>query len=77
MLSHDTRATGELLERIGCNGVTIKRWAKIYSKSSIWCMLCNKSVTVDHSGIGQVIQHAGSGWIWQIKDSFFFRPTKV
>ena len=28
---------------------------------SIWCMLCNKTVAVDHSGIGQVNQHAGSG----------------
>ena len=24
-------------------------------------MLCNKTVAVDHSGIGQVNQHAGSG----------------
>ena len=62
MLSHETRATGELLEKIDCNGgVTNKKWAKIYSKSSIWRMLCNKSVAVDHSGIGHVIQHARSG----------------
>ena len=28
---------------------------------SIWCMLCNKTVAVDHSGIGQVYQHATCG----------------
>ena len=28
---------------------------------SIWCMLCYKTVAVDHSGIGQVYQHATCG----------------
>ena len=61
MPSHDTKALGELFEKLDCNGVTIKKWAKIHDKSSISCMLCNKIVAVDHSSIGQVNQHAGSG----------------
>ena len=61
MPSHDMMATGELLEKLDCNGVTIKKWAKIHEKSSIWCMVCNKIITVDDSRIGQVNQHAGSG----------------
>ena len=36
MPSHDTKATGELLEKLACNGVTIKKWAKIYDNSTIW-----------------------------------------
>ena len=41
-------------------------------------MLCNKTVAVDHSGIGQVNQHAGSG-SHSLKSNtcFFFRPTKI
>ena len=61
MSSHDMKATGERLEKLDCNGVTIKNWAKIYDKSSVWCMLCNKTLAVDHSGIVQVNQHVGSG----------------
>ena len=74
MPSHDMMATGELLEKLDCNGVTIKKWAKIH-KSSVWCMLCNRTVAADHSGISQVNQHAGSGSHSLIL--FFFRPTKV
>ena len=61
MPSHDTKAIGELFEKLDCNGVTIKKWAKIHDKSSIWSMLCNKTVAVDHSGTSQVNHHAGSG----------------
>ena len=43
MPSHDAKATGELLEKLDCNGITIKKWAKIHDKSSLWCMLCNKT----------------------------------
>ena len=55
------KATGGLLEKLDFNSVTTKKWTKIHVKSSIRCMLCNRTVAVDHSGIGQVNQHPGSG----------------
>ena len=72
MPSHDTKAIGELLEKIDCNGVTIRKWAKILDKSSIWCMLWNKTVAVDHSGIGQVNQQAGSPGSHSLKSKTHF-----
>ena len=54
------KATVNFCKKFDRNCVTIKKWTKIHDKSSIWCMLCNKTVAVDHSGISQVNQHAGS-----------------
>ena len=59
MPSHDMKATVNFCKKFDCN-CHIKKWTKIHDKSSIWCMLCNKTVAVDHSGISQVNQHAGS-----------------
>ena len=59
MPSHDMKATVNFCKKFDCN-CHIKKWTKIHDKSSIWCMLCNKTVAVDHSGISQVNRHAGS-----------------
>ena len=33
------------------------KWAKIHTEKTLWCMLCNKSVAIDHGGLSQVNQH--------------------
>ena len=43
MPSHDMKATVNFCKKFDCN-CHIKKWTKIHDKSSIWCMLCNKTV---------------------------------
>ena len=44
-------------DKIDCNKVIIGGWAKEYGKGSIWCILCNRKVNVDHSSMAQINQH--------------------
>ena len=71
------KTTGELLEKLDCNGVTIKNGSR-FIISQIYGTCYATKLAVDHSGIGQVNQHAGSG-SHSLKSNtcFFFRPTKI
>ena len=46
-----------LFDKIDCKNVKVGDWAKQHDGESIWCTLCNKKVSIDHSGMGQINQH--------------------
>ena len=47
------------LSNLDCNKVLVSKWAKPKDETHIWCTPCSKDVTVSHSGLGQINQHAG------------------
>ena len=60
MPDYKTQARG-VLDKVGADGLQISKWANPLSDTQIWCNLCAKPVSVDHSGISQVNQHIKPG----------------
>ena len=54
-----TTSAKKQFEQLDCNKVLVSKWAKPKDETHIWRTLCGKDVTVSHSGMGQINQHAG------------------
>ena len=44
-------------DKIDSNKVRVGDWAKEYGEGSIWCILCNRKVSVDHNCMAQINRH--------------------
>ena len=55
-MPHPTKSKTHF-DKIDCNKVRVSDWAKEYGQGSIWCILCNRKVIVDHRGMAQINQH--------------------